>query len=84
MPLTGLGQSLGRVAVALQLELHERADGTAAFAEAAGDMRCATGRPYKNRYVFRFDVEGGRIRRIREYVNPLTSAVAFGRPFPWS
>ena len=22
--------------------------------------------------------------RIREYVNPLTSAVAFGRPFPWS
>ncbi len=45
-------------------------------------MKMANGRPYENRYVFRFDVENGKIRRIREYLNPVTSAVAFGLPLP--
>lgn len=28
--------------------------------------------------------EGGKIRRIREYANPVTSAIAFGLPLPQS
>ena len=40
------------------------------------------GRPYDNRYVFRFDAEGGKLKRIREYANPVTAAVAFGIPLP--
>lgn len=50
------------------------------FAEAVGDMRMANAQPYRNRYVFRFDLERGKIRRVREYLNPVTSARAFGRP----
>ena len=45
-------------------------------------MKMANGRPYANRYVFRFDVEGGKIKRIREYANPITAAIAFGIPLP--
>jgi ketosteroid isomerase-like protein len=51
-----------------------------AFAEAWGDMEMSNGRPYKNRYIFRFDVADGKITRIREYCNPVTGAVAFGLP----
>jgi ketosteroid isomerase-like protein len=56
--------------------------GAVAFAEGLGVMKMANGRPYENRYVFRFDIENGKIRRIREYLNPVTSAVAFGRKLP--
>ena len=45
-------------------------------------MKMATGLPYENRYVFRFDAEDGKITRIREYLNPVTSAIAFGIPLP--
>jgi len=55
-----------------------------AFAEGRGVMKMANGRPYPNRYVFRFDVENGKIRRIREYANPVTAAIAFGLPLPRS
>jgi ketosteroid isomerase-like protein len=41
-------------------------------------MEMSNGRPYKNRYIFRFDVENGKIKRIREYCNPVTGALAFG------
>lgn len=53
-----------------------------AFAETLGNMKLANGRPYRNRYVFRFDTEGGKIKRLREYANPVTSALAFGVPLP--
>jgi ketosteroid isomerase-like protein len=52
------------------------------FAEALGDMAMVNGRPYNNRYVFRFDLRDGKIRRIREYGNPVTSAISFGLPLP--
>ena len=64
------------------LEFTGGEDGQVAFAEGLGIMKMANGRPYENRYVFRFDIENGKIRRIREYLNPVTSAVAFGIPLP--
>jgi ketosteroid isomerase-like protein len=64
------------------LEFTGGEDGKVAFAEGLGVMKMANGRPYENRYVFRFDLENGKIKRIREYLNPVTSAVAFGIPLP--
>jgi ketosteroid isomerase-like protein len=59
-------------------------DDNVAFIETRGDMTMANGRPYKNRYVFRFDAKDGKLFRIREYCNPVTSAIAFGLPLPVS
>jgi ketosteroid isomerase-like protein len=67
-----------------EIEIFGGTDGSVAFAEGLGVMKMATGLPYENRYVFRFDVEDGRIKRIREYLNPVTSAIAFGIPLPQS
>ncbi len=47
-------------------------------------MMMANGRPYRNRYIFRFETKNGKITRIREYTNPVTSAIAFGLPLPQS
>lgn len=65
-----------------ELEITPCRDDNVAFAEALGDMRLANGRPYRNRYVFRFDTADGKILRIREYANPITSIVASGSPWP--
>ncbi|MFD5827020.1 nuclear transport factor 2 family protein [Lentzea sp. NPDC060358] len=55
--------------------------GETVFAECHGDMTVAgTGEPYRNRYVFRFDVRDGLIRRIREYSNPVAVARLLERP----
>ncbi len=59
-------------------------DDNVAFIETLGVMTMANGRPYRNRYVFRFDARDGKLVRIREYCNPVTSAVAFGLPLPQS
>ena len=67
-----------------EVEIFGTPGGEVAFAEGLGVMKMASGRPYENRYVFRFDVAGGKIRRIREYLNPVTSAIAFGIPLPGS
>jgi ketosteroid isomerase-like protein len=67
-----------------ELEFTQGQDRNVAFAEGRGVMRMANGRPYQNVYVFRFDVTDGRIRRIREYANPVTAAVSFGMPLPQS
>ena len=64
------------------LEFTGAQGGTVAFAEGRGVMKMTNGRPYENRYVFRFDAEGGKLKRIREYANPVTAAVAFGIPLP--
>lgn len=53
------------------------ADGHRAFVEALGDMEI-DGRAYRNRYVLRFETRGGRITGFREYLNPVTSALAMG------
>jgi ketosteroid isomerase-like protein len=64
------------------LAINATADGTVVFAEAVGNMTMATGHPYKNRYIYRFDLQDGKISRMREYRNPVTAAIAFGRPLP--
>ena len=67
-----------------ELEITPGSDPDIAFAEGLGEMRMANGRPYCNRYVFRFDARDGKLWRIREYANPVTGAVAFGLPLPQS
>jgi len=56
------------------------ADGQTVFVEARGEVEMTSGKLYKNRYVLRFDIDGGKIKCLREFYNPITSAVAFGRP----
>ena len=43
-------------------------------------MPMVNGRPYNNRYVFRSGLRDGKTQRIREYCNPVTSAMSFGIP----
>jgi ketosteroid isomerase-like protein len=66
------------------VEITQAADPRVAFLEGRGVMRMANGNPYHNQYVFRFDVdlETGKIKRAREYVNPVTFAVAMHQPLP--
>lgn len=66
------------------VEIFAGKDDRVAFAEGLGVMKMATGKPYENRYVFRFDAENGKIKRIREYLNPVTAAISFGIPLPQS
>jgi len=56
------------------------ANGRTVFVETRGDMVLADGRPYRNLYVWAFETVDGRIAAIREYFNPVTAALAFGRP----
>ena len=68
--------------VYVELEFTPGRDPNVAFAEGLGVMTMANGRPYRNRYIFRFEARDGKLSRIREYTNPVTSAVAFGLPLP--
>ncbi len=52
------------------------------YAEFFGDMALTNGRPYQNRYVFRFHLRDGKICRLLEFCNPITAAIAFGQPLP--
>jgi two-component system response regulator FixJ len=52
--------------------------GKRVFVEAVGDMQLADGTSYRNRYVLRFDLLDGRIAGMKEYLNPVTSAIATG------
>jgi ketosteroid isomerase-like protein len=67
-----------------ELEFTPGSDPDIAFAEGLGVMKMANGRPYRNRYIFRFEARDGKLCRIREYTNPVTSAIAFGLPLPQS
>ena len=62
------------------VELSITADGARVFIEQRGNMTTADGKPYRNRYVFRFDIADGRVSHVREYINPIISAYAFARP----
>jgi ketosteroid isomerase-like protein len=66
------------------VEITQAADPSIAFLEGRGTMRMANGNPYNNTYVFRFDVDlaSGKIKRAREYVNPITFAIAMNVPLP--
>lgn len=44
----------------------------------------ATGQPYNQSYVILFETKGGKIRRYREYWNPLVSIDAFGGREAWT
>ncbi|OYU14396.1 MAG: hypothetical protein CFE37_10910 [Alphaproteobacteria bacterium PA4] len=52
------------------------AGGDVIFFEAWGSMRLADGTPYRNRYVIRFDLRRNHIVGLREYLNPVTAAIA--------
>jgi ketosteroid isomerase-like protein len=56
--------------------LTRSANGDTVFFEAWGNMRLADGTPYRNRYVVRFDLRRGHIVGLREYLNPVTAAIA--------
>jgi ketosteroid isomerase-like protein len=58
-------------------EMTVSADGKRVFVEALGDM-AINGVPYRNRYVLRFDIKDDRITHMKEYLNPVTSAIATG------
>ena len=68
----------------VDVEITQAHDPSIAFLEGLGEMRMANGNPYRNRYVFRFDVAGDKITRVREYVNPITFAIAQEIPLPLS
>lgn len=70
------GKSHGQTSAELTLS----ADGRIAFLESRGNLTMSSGKSYRNRYVFRFVIEGGKVIHLREYYNPITSAYAFGRP----
>lgn len=61
------------------VELSITADGSRVFIEQRGNMVLPDGRPYRNKYVFRFSIRDGRISHVREYFNPVTAAYAFRR-----
>jgi ketosteroid isomerase-like protein len=53
-------------------------DGTY-FAEFHGVfMVIRTGKPYDSRYVMKFELRDGRVALLREYLNPIKRAEAFG------
>ena len=55
-------------------------DGGTIFMECRGDYITSDGRPYKNIYVFKFTIVDGKIRKVREYCNPVTYAVLANLP----
>jgi ketosteroid isomerase-like protein len=74
------GASMFRGMAFEEAEMTTSADGATVFLEARGNMVGADDGTYRNRYVFRFDIADGKIRRVREYANPVTAALALGRP----
>lgn len=68
-----------------QLKMRDREmtfsqDGRIVFMECRGDYITTDGRPYNNVYMFKFTIEDGLIRKVREYCNPVTYAVLAGLP----
>jgi ketosteroid isomerase-like protein len=62
--------------------INQTLDPDLVFAESLGSMTMSSGRPYDNRYVFRFELRDGKIATLREYCNPVTAAISFERPMP--
>ena len=58
-----------------------RSDGERVFVTTQGDYVQEEGqRPYRNVYVFRFEIRDGCISRVDEYANPVTYAQLAGLP----
>ena len=62
-----------------EVDLSITGDGSRVFIEQRGNMVLPDGRPYRNKYVFRFSIRDGRISHVREYFNPVIAAYAFKR-----
>lgn len=62
------------------VEISLLGDGSRLFVEQRGNITLQSGKAYRNRYIFRYDIRDGKIARVREYINPIISAEAFGRP----
>lgn len=78
--LQGVFQNFSYVAF-VERELSVTNDGRTVFIEALGDLRTAIGDLlYSNRYVFKFDLDQGRITSIKEYANPVTASPILGIP----
>jgi ketosteroid isomerase-like protein len=73
--LAGGLQNLG----ADDVELSITGDGSRVFIEQRGNMILSDGRPYRNKYVFRFSIRDGRVSHVREYLNPIIAAYVFRR-----
>jgi ketosteroid isomerase-like protein len=69
-----------RFAAPVDVTLSILADGSRLFLEQRGDITLPSGFAYRNRYIFRYDFRDGQIAQVREYLNPVISAIAFGRP----
>lgn len=61
------------------MDLTVSPDGSRVFVEARGHVTMTSGVDYRNRYVLRMDIQDGKVRRYREYYNPIISAFAFDR-----
>ncbi|GAB6898926.1 nuclear transport factor 2 family protein [Kineosporia succinea] len=56
-------------------------DGTAVFLQAEGDLvQAGSDAPYRNVYVFKFEIRDGQITHVDEYANPIAFAVLTGLP----
>jgi uncharacterized protein len=57
---------------------HVHAAGDTVVLEMTNRGTTADGKPYENDYCFVFEVDGGKIRRIREYVDTQRAAAILG------
>ena len=77
----------GKVAVesVASLNAHPMLDPNMVAAELTINGRAVkTGGPYNQRYVLFFEIENGKLKRYREYWNPLISVDAFGGRDAWT
>jgi uncharacterized protein len=58
----------------IKSEIHKihATDDNTVIVELTNQGKVANGKDYRNEYCFVFEVEGGKIRRVREYVDLLT------------
>jgi ketosteroid isomerase-like protein len=54
------------------------AEGDRIALECEGDGRTATGKSYRNRYLFLFEFRDGKVTSIREYMDTAYAAATFG------
>jgi len=59
-------------------DISTAADGSRVFLEARGDFVTDEGKPYRNRYIFRLDIQDGRVVLQKEYFNVATAIAVFG------
>ncbi|ACU38328.1 nuclear transport factor 2 family protein [Actinosynnema mirum] len=88
--LTGKDEVLGFLRTVLDLfsrtrvedlEVFETVGRDVVFASARGDFtHAASGAPYRNDYLYRFDFTGDRITWFAEHGNPVAFAKATGAP----